>query len=859
LAFIRRHPFPARPSLAVWILAGSLLAGAGAWLGIHHTQTMQARHRFNMAVAESRDQLALRLRQSENLIRGVRGMAQAAGGVDQAGFGRYLQSMDLQARFPGLLRVTYMVPAPAGDRERLLARLRAEHGRPDLQVQPGWGFQEDSLVLYAEPAVGNEGSLGFNVASSPNDQAVVLAARDSGTALASGPVPLATGPRNSPGMVLHVAVYRGGTVPATLEQRRAAYSGTVNAVFLVRDLMSASFGRAGEDGVRLRLTDLHNPGRVFMTGGADRPAQAWDRFAPAGFTGVRELAFAGRTWRLEYRADSSFFLPGEVGLPWAGAAACLLIGSLLAGLFHSLSRTRLRAEELARRMTEKSRRNEARLQAILGVMPDVLLVYDQEGRYLEVLNQDVSRLWAGPEQMLGRRVEEVLPPEQAAMVHQTIQRVLRDQREHSVDYDLTTPRGTLRFEARVIPMEDGFTEQPSVLWAARDITEREGQESAQRQAQKLESLGVLAGGIAHDFNNLLTAIQGHLCLGRLAVAEQGDPVPHLDHMERSIRLAADLAHRLLAYSGRTAPEVQVLNLNVLLRDMITLLGVSRSKLVALAVDLEPELPPFRGDRVQIQQVIMNLVTNASEAIGERPGRVAMRTRLSRLDGERLDQRMPAQDLDPGTFVTLEVEDDGGGMADAVLARIFDPFFTTKQTGRGLGLSAMRGILRTHHAGIEIDSQLGKGTTIALHFPAMEAPAAAAPERLAEGPSGNHCFGTLLLAEDEPIIRDLSCQMAERLGFQVLAAEDGEVAWAIFQEHADDIRVAVLDLTMPRLGGAEVYALIRNGHPGLPILLCSGYSREAIPEALSPSEPRGFLQKPFTFVQFGAALRELMDK
>jgi PAS domain S-box-containing protein len=595
-----------------------------------------------------------------------------------------------------------------------------------------------------------------------------------------------------------------------------------------------------------------------MSGGGDRPARAWNLLAPRGFSATRELSFGGRDWRLEYQAGRAFFLPLEATLPWFGAGAWLVIGWLLAGLSHALSLTRERAAGMARQMTADYRSSAARLQAILRILPDVLLVYDGNGRYVEVLNQDASRLWAAPGLLLGRTVTEVLPPASAALVLQVIQVVLREQREHSVDYSLETPRGLLRFEARVIPMEPGFGAQPCVLWAARDITEREGQETASRQAQKLESLGLLAGGIAHDFNNLLTAIQGHLSLGRLAVQDGLDPAAHLDHMESSIRLAADLAQRLLAYSGRATLSIQALAVNALLEDMTTLLGVSRSKLVELEFSLAPDLPRIQADRVQVQQVIMNLVANASEAIGERPGRVRLSTRLSRLGAAQLEQRMPAQELAPGAYVTLAVEDDGEGMRSEVLARIFDPFFTTKRAGRGLGLSAIRGILHTHHAGIEIASKVGQGTTIAMHFPAMDPKPEAVPAADPPPALPQRFEGSLLLAEDEPVIRELSTAMAERLGFQVLPAEDGEADWALFQARRGEIRVAILDLTMPRMGGAEVYALIRGQSPDLPILLCSGYSREAIPKPASPAEPSAFLQKPFTFAQFSAALARLLQ-
>jgi len=852
-----RPRFRARLTLPSLILAGCALAAWATWALLRHAQVAHARVRFAVAQAESSERLELSLIQCENLIRGVRALAQTSGGMDRLKFQAYLRGMESDVRYPGLLGVSFLVPAPTREQDRLLAGLRAEQGRPELQVHPGWGFPDDSLVLFAEPDATNARVLGFNSASSPVQLASILAARDSGTAQASPPMPVAQSPEGGPGMVLRLASYRQREVPPSLEQRRAAYAGCVNAVFLVRELAAAAFVRAGADGIRLRLTDLRQPGQAFMEGGATRPARAWHRLAPGGFTGVRELDFGGAGWRLDYQAGSSFFLPAEAALPWLGGGSCLVFGLLLASLVQSMGRTRTRAQELARRLTERSRHVEARLRAILRVVPDVLLVYDWQGRYLEILNQDTSRLTAPPEAILGRTVAEVMPPEVAGRVQQTLRRALGEQREQSLDYGLQTPRGFLRFEARAIPMDADFAERPCVLWVARDVTEREAQSAAVGQSQKLESLGVLAGGIAHDFNNLLTAIQGHLDLVRLAVQEAQDPAGHLDHAEASIGLAADLARQLLAYSGRASFAIQPLDLNVLLRGMATLLGVSRSKLVSLEVDLEPGLPSILADRVQVQQVVMNLVTNASEAIGERPGRVRLATALSRLDQDALDQRLPGQALQPGSFVTLILQDDGNGMSEAVLARIFDPFFTTKAAGHGLGLSAIRGILTSHHAGIEVASQVGAGTTVTLHFPAVPAPAAAPPGAGEPGPARAPMTGTLLLAEDEPVIRELSSLMAGRLGFEVLAAGDGEEAWQLFQANQARIRVVVLDLTMPRRSGGEVYGLIRSLDPQVPILLCSGYSREAVPEPRSPDEPRGFLQKPFSYAQLGAALRELL--
>jgi signal transduction histidine kinase/CheY-like chemotaxis protein len=476
---------------------------------------------------------------------------------------------------------------------------------------------------------------------------------------------------------------------------------------------------------------------------------------------------------------------------------------------------------------------------------------------MEVITADPTRLAAPAEVLVGRRVVEILEPALAKSVLDCIRRALRDRHIQSLEYDLVTPKGQLRFDARVAAMDVEIEGRPCVIWVARDVTERRAQEKALLQAQKLESLGVLAGGIAHDFNNLLAAIQGHLSLGRLAVEDGQNPLDYFDRMEASIRRAADLARQLLAYAGRGSFQVEPIDLNTLVAEMTDILGVSKSKKVELEVRLAEALPLVQGDHTQLQQVVMNLVTNASESIGDRPGKVELATGVAHLDIKTLKRKFPGQNLEAGSFVTLTVKDDGCGMTPEVLGKIFDPFFTTKPTGRGLGLSALQGILRGHKAGIEIQSEPGRGTCISLYFPATLADGTPllVPKAL-EG-SDTELSGLLLLAEDEQTIRENSRQMAERLGFQVLEAADGEEAWSLFQAYESSITAVVLDLTMPRRGGAEVYSLIRARMSWMPVVLCSGYSREAIPDPTGNGEPRVFLQKPFSFRQFESSLREVL--
>ncbi|MBI3130979.1 MAG: PAS domain S-box protein [Acidobacteria bacterium] len=375
-----------------------------------------------------------------------------------------------------------------------------------------------------------------------------------------------------------------------------------------------------------------------------------------------------------------------------------------------------------------------------------------------------------------------------------------------------------------------------------DQTERRQSEEALRLAQKLESLGVLAGGIAHDFNNLLTAILGHVDLALGKTDGSHPATPHLNQIDATARRAAELSRQMLAYSGRGPFHVSNLDLNRQVREMAGLLSVSVAKKVVLEVDLEDPLPGVKADAAQFQQVILNLVTNASEAIGERGGRVCVRTRSLRLETEDLASEFPGQVLEPGHYVRLEVSDDGCGMDAETIGRIFDPFFTTKFTGRGLGLSAMLGIVRGHRAGIRVDSRPGQGTTFILIFPAgEEAPAEDAP---APPPAAHSLAGRVLVVDDEEIVRELACLALEPLGLEVLLAQDGLEAVATVELHGHHLDLLLMDLTMPRMDGAEAFRIIRALHPRLPVILTSGYTEAESLRGMEGLQPEAFLQKPF---------------
>jgi CheY-like chemotaxis protein len=330
--------------------------------------------------------------------------------------------------------------------------------------------------------------------------------------------------------------------------------------------------------------------------------------------------------------------------------------------------------------------------------------------------------------------------------------------------------------------------------------------------------------------------------------------PYLENMEGTIRKAAELTRQMLAYSGKGRFVVEPLDLSQLVGEITHLLAVSISKRVRVEYDLTPDLPAIEADSAQVQQIVMNLVTNASEAMGDADGTIQVGTSLRNLQPGDLGTTFLGQNLEPGSYVCLRVEDSGCGMEPGVLSRIFDPFFTTKGSGRGLGLSAMLGILRGHLAGIEIQSEPGKGSIFQVYFRASTAEAP--PEAVQNVLRQRHRFvGKVLLVDDEPELRFSYASMLQHLGFQVVAARDGVEALERFQQGS--FVLVFMDLTMPRMDGKEAFLKMKALDPEVRVILASGYSEGEAVEALQEVRPEAFIQKPFSYQAMTAVLEKVL--
>ncbi len=401
---------------------------------------------------------------------------------------------------------------------------------------------------------------------------------------------------------------------------------------------------------------------------------------------------------------------------------------------------------------------------------------------------------------------------------------------------------------------------------ARDISERKKaeQEKGEQQqklehVQRLESLGVLAGGIAHDFNNLLTVIMGHSSLLRRKVSPSDDTAESLQAIEETSHKAADLCKQMLAYAGKGKFVVQPVNLSELVGEMARLLEVTIANSSVLRYDLDPNLPAVEADIAQMQQVIMNLVINASEAIEGQNGLIVVASGVMQADNDYLQSvYIEERALQPGRYVWLEVSDTGCGMDDETMARLFEPFYTTKFTGRGLGMSATLGIVRGHDGAIKVYSEPGKGTAFKVLIPASDQ--MAVPLSHVAGDSGQvRGRGRLILiVDDEKNILTVAAVMLEDAGYRTLQAADGVEGVEMLRAHRDEIDCVLLDMTMPRMGGEEAFTEMRRIKPDIKVVLSSGYNQQTATQRFTGKGLAGFVQKPYTPDILLAALDEVMN-
>jgi PAS domain S-box-containing protein len=473
---------------------------------------------------------------------------------------------------------------------------------------------------------------------------------------------------------------------------------------------------------------------------------------------------------------------------------------------------------------------------ILESINEGFFAFDREWTCTYVNEKAVVLTGVPREQLLGKKLQELIPSAVGGRERAELDRTATE--NVPVQFEHYYAPLDAWFEVNAYPSRDG------VALFLRDVSEKKRFQERFQQTQKLESLGLLAGGIAHDFNNLLTGIIGNTSILLEEIPPESPMHTSLQDVASAAGRASALTQQLLAYAGKGRFVVEPLDLSALVRETSNLIKTSIPMTVELRLQLAADLPVIEGDASQIQQLVMNLVLNGAEAIGEgKTGVVVVTTGIQLVDEAYIQQTFTGNEISPGNYVMLDVSDTGCGMSEATVARIFDPFFTTKFSGRGLGLAAATGIIRGHKGALKVHSVLGEGSSFRVLFPASKGAPNRAPSNFDEEDLKGS--GTILVIDDEEIVCRTARSALEHYGYTVVVSENGRHGLELLSKLDYAVDLVVLDMTMPGMSGEETLKRLRTIRPELPVILSSGYNEVEATRKLTGKGLVGFIQKPYS--------------
>lgn len=518
----------------------------------------------------------------------------------------------------------------------------------------------------------------------------------------------------------------------------------------------------------------------------------------------------------------------------------------------------------SRKMYEAIGRGKREWEQTFDAVPDMISIIDKNHTIVRVNRAMADRCGIKPEELIGRACHEVMhdlaePPSYCPHF-----RLMHDGRNHLEEVEEKTLKGF--FDITVSPLYDDEGRITASVHVARDVTERKKAEEERRkmeqkyqQTQKLESLGVLAGGIAHDFNNILTIILGHCHIINNGIDSGIDQKSHVRQIEKAAGRAADLCRQMLTYAGKNSLVQMRINIGLLVGENVKMLQSALQKNITINLDLTHDMPEIMGDHTQIQQVVMNLIINAAEAIGDKNGTVTIHLKKIIIEADRENRDFFGNSIPPGAYACLEVSDNGCGMDVETQKRIFEPFYTTKFTGRGLGMSAVLGIIKSHDGVLQLFSAPDVGTTFKIYFPVLGAPDFFVTQPVSAFAPPAKGSGTILLVDDEESLRLIGSALLKAMGFSVVTAMNGRESLEIYREMGGRIDLILLDLLMPEMGGIDAYLQLREISSSIPIVICSGYAVEEILESINTDAHADVIQKPYKPDQLRETLMKFLDK
>jgi PAS domain S-box-containing protein len=839
----------------------------------HLTAEGKDRLRFQSLVQKARDTIESRMETHVALLRATSGLFSASEYVSRAEFRAFVLEMNLPESYPGVRGIGYALGVPVAERTSVSAALGREtpgfsiwsgsrgpgaEGGP-RGVPAGAAADEPALpsgavtfpVVYLEPLdESNRAVIGFDMNTERVRREAMEIARDSGQTSASGVIALmgeAGAERDSldsRGFLVFQPIYRHGSPVGTTEERRAALEGYVFSPYRARDLAAGITAATPTVAFRIYAAAEENPDDLLLKTGGEGPFIS-------RFSTVAGFKVAGHPWLLAAAAQPSF-LPRRRELQ---TLAILIGGLAIGGVLFALSRAQVRARADAESVAEDLRHSEEQYRQLVELAPEAIFI-QTGGKFVFVNSAMAALLGASDaEKVLGLPVLERVHPDVRAIVLERMEELRREKRSVPLIEErwIRLDGSTVDVEVAASPCTYEGREGAQVV--LRDVTERKSLEGQLRQSQKMEAIGRLAGGVAHDFNNILTAIAGYSEI--LQTRLEQDPALSAYAMEiiRAAERASSLTRQLLAFSRKEMMDPRVMELNAVVSDMDRMLRRLIGEDIELVTMLHPELSRVRADPGQVEQILMNLVLNARDAM-PRGGRLVIETRnIGLYEG----QAIGLPEAGPGGWVELSVADTGIGMDRETQSRLFEPFFTTKDVGKGtgLGLSTVYGIVRRSGGQVTVWSEPGRGATFRVYLPAVDDPEErpAASIRDAAAASGSE---TVLVVEDEGSVLSFVREVLGGRGYALLEARNADEAVAIFERHKEPIHLMVSDVVMPGMGGPELAERLAGVHPETRVLFISGYAREGLFHDGRPGADSAFLAKPFSPEALARAVRETLD-
>ena len=495
---------------------------------------------------------------------------------------------------------------------------------------------------------------------------------------------------------------------------------------------------------------------------------------------------------------------------------------------------------------------------------DQIAIIDLDHNITRVNKAMAARCGVPPEEMVGRKCYEVM--HNISNPHATCPHARMIQDGSECSERIEEKHLNRVFDITVSPLYSSEGLITGSVHIARDVTEHKRAEEERLQlaeqsqhTQKLESLGVLAGGIAHDFNNILTIILGHCYMVKENCDNGISDKERVQLIETAGNRAAILCRQMLAYAGQS-PQIQTrVNLWQLVDDVVNMLQSAIKKNIIVEIDLNRDVPELIGDSGQIQQVVMNLIINAAEAIGDKNGTINVALKKAIIQTGQTDTDFIGKAIPAQSYASLEVSDTGCGIDDEMKKRVFEPFFTTKFTGRGLGMSAVLGIVKAHDASLQLFSTPDVGTTFKVLFPLSAVPTVVDVAPSAGSFHVKNNSGTILLVDDEESLRTIGTELLGVMGFSSITATNGLEAVEIYRKQGNKIDLILLDMLMPVMGGLEAYRILREISPLIPIVICSGYNSEEIMVEIDDDKHASIIQKPYVLDLLQNTLMMLLDE